>query len=175
MKRLTGKTADDYCGITRQGGYFAIIGFSIGRVADKRVSAMGHVNPDLVGPAGFEPALDKRCHGSPVVLCAEAFNDPIMGYGAPSIGSFGTDNGTLDTATGCASKRRINRALHVWRYSPHDRVIGSLQHTCPAVVCEGCRQGLVRAVRLCRDQYAGCILVKSMNNPRTLDAANSRQ
>ena len=44
-------------------GSRAILG-TIDRVADDRMADIGHVDADLVGPAGLEPAGDERRHGA---------------------------------------------------------------------------------------------------------------
>ena len=59
--------------------------------------------------------------------------------------------------------------------APHDRQIGALQRSGPAVIGELVRQALMRAVVLGHDEQAGGVLVEPMHDARPLHAADARQ
>ena len=72
------------------------------RVADHGVADMGHVDADLVGAAGFQPAFDQACGGECLLVLAEPFDDGEMGDGMARVVA-GPGNDGASHAIGGAS------------------------------------------------------------------------
>ena len=60
-------------------------------VTNKRIADMGHVDADLVGPSGFEPAFDKTCIGAPVACTIKVLDDRVMGDCLARVGAGNAD------------------------------------------------------------------------------------
>ena len=95
---------------------------AVGRVADQRMADMGEVDPDLVGPAGQQPALDQR--GMPKSFGAEPRARPDSGSPPVARGfrrpppSFCGWRAAADIAGDLADGR--------CRHAPDDGAIGAL-------------------------------------------------
>ena len=59
MKRLAAQPADLRRQFFRQFVDLGLEGHAIVLIADQRMADVGHVDADLVGPAGFQTALDQ--------------------------------------------------------------------------------------------------------------------
>src|SRR6476659_1767725 len=89
-----------------------LAGTPVDRIADQRMADGGHVDPYLVGPPGFEPALDE-CR----VL--QGFKPPPVRHCA--LAAMALHDRNLLAVRRRASERRINAASARFRNSVDDR------------------------------------------------------
>src|SRR6476646_11810156 len=110
MQGLSSKTFE---GLARRLGQARRLGLearSVGGVPQHRMAGVGEVDADLVGAAGFQPALDQARYGLVAllaVLAAEALQHLPMGDGGAALGA---DRHPV-AALGMAIDRRVDGAL----------------------------------------------------------------
>jgi hypothetical protein len=132
----------------------------VDRIADDGVADVGHVDPDLVGAAGYRAALDE---GGP----GEAFDDPVEGAGLPPA----RDHRHLLALRRVASDRPLDDAAPSCRKAKTDCEVALLDLAPP----EGDRQSEVGALRLRHHHQPGRVLVEPVHDPGALDAADRGQ
>ncbi len=151
---------------------------TINRIADQRVTDMGHVNPDLMCPPGFQPARHTREN------TGETFFNPEMGYGVtPSFEKHGLPLPVRlvpcelrRNADGTARRDvnpfhptqprvdRIGNTVAERLILPSDGVVGELR-----------RQAVMGLVGFRHHQQTGRILVDPVHDPRALLPTDPRQ
>ena len=91
---------------------------AVNRVADQRMADRSHVDPHLVGPAGFQPAFDQRC-------ILQYFQPFPMGHGPLAAAALfpGADDRDLLPVMARPSQRCIDYSLGKSRNVGHDRQI----------------------------------------------------
>ncbi len=159
------------CGLGEVSGRGLIAG-AIKRIAEDRVADVGHVDADLVGAPGLQPAADQADLGR-WRTGRESFGHFIVGDGAA--GRLGLGHRHLLAVGGVAGDRLIDGGAAPVRFAPGQGVIGALQ---PAVAAMGGKLGTQRAVGrvgLGDDQQAGCVLVEPMDDAGPPDAGDAGQ
>src|ERR1051326_921981 len=141
MQRLSSKTLQNGPGRGGQTGRSGPESRAIDGVTHERVADMGHMNPDLVGAAGLQPAFDEARDGFSV-LAGEALQNAPMGDRGPATGSYRD----LVAAPRMAAERGVDRALRCQRRAPDEGQVGALKGAGPAMVSELRRQRLMGTV-----------------------------
>ena len=126
------------------------LGTAVDRIADDGVIAVGHVDPDLVGPAGLQPALQQG-------IAREPLQHPPVGHGMAAI--FLGDGHFLPVG-GMAANGRVDDAAVLPDAAHHQADVGPGQ----GVVLELGRQRLVGEVILRYDQQARGVLVDAVDD-----------
>jgi len=130
------------------------------RVADECMTLVGHVDPDLVGSARHQPAVDQA---GPV----PAFFDGEDGSGWATI----LDNGHPLTVLRMTVDGRIDHALTLRETAVAHGEIG-LAHLTPAK-CQS--QRLVRPVRFRHDHEPGSVLVETVDDSWARNPTDPRE
>ena len=130
------------------------------RVADKCMTLVGHVDPDLVGPARHQAAVDQT---GPV----PAFLDGEDGSGWTTI----PDNGHPLTVLWVTVDGCIDHAFTLRETAVADGEIG-LAHLTPT---KGQSQRLVRPVRFGHDHEPGGVLVETVDDSGARDPTDPRE
>ena len=130
------------------------------RVADQRVPLVGHVDPDLVGSSGDQPAVDQA--GSVPGLL-----DGVKGAGGPAV----PDHRHPLPVLGVTIDGRVDDALATGKHAVAHREIGLGDLS----ASKGQRQGLVGAVGLGHHHETGGVLVEAVDDPRARHTADPRQ
>ena len=144
---------------------------AVDRIAEQRVADMGHVDADLVGPPGLQPAFDQACDRSGR-RWGQGFFEPVVGDGMLAAG---LEHGHLLAVGELAPERGIDRALGAVGHAPDQRDIAALHLAVGAVGGELGRQAPMRPVVLGDDHQAAGFLVEPVHDARPFDAADARQ
>lgn len=127
---------------------------------------MGHMDPDLVGPPGFEAAGDPCRIG--FGLGPEGLFDGVAGDG---LASAALEHGHLLAIGGGSPDLGDDETGLRLRYATDKRRIDPVN----IVRREEGRKSSMGCIRLGRDHDARCVLVESVNNAGPGHAANARQ
>jgi hypothetical protein len=130
----------------------------------------GEVDPDLVGAAGFEPALQEARHrvaAGPGV----ALEHLPVGDGRPATG---TDRHFV-TGLRVAVDGLVDCSFRARRHAPDECEVGALQRPGAAVIRKLGRELAMGAVGLCHHQQSARVLVEPVHDPRAAHAADSGQ
>ena len=133
VKRLSGKVVDCLSERFWQGVGFGPVALTIVAISNHRMPDMGHVHADLVGPAGFEPALDQTCNGRCIWRFAIAFFHCEMRDSMARIPTEVAFDGPMDAVTG-TTNRCVNGACQRSVAPPDQCMIGAFQNTCAAMI-----------------------------------------
>ena len=153
---------------------------TINRIANQRMSHMGHMHTDLMGASGLEPALGQRRHRRlaqrlhdprprhRVAPAVKAHRLPLpIGLVAPQMGLDLQDIPRLETRPLNAMQARVVLILHAVtdrQIMPLDRVFLELR-----------RKPMMRPIALGGHQEPARLLVDPVHDPRTLLAPHARQ
>src|SRR5580700_8245179 len=124
----------------------------------------GHVDPNLMGPTGLEPASDEAYR-------TEGLLEPPMGRGVPS--ALPAHDRHFLPMAGIAPDRRHDLAGGRIEAAPDKRNIFALERAGAAMIGEEFGQAPMRRVGLGDDQNPGCVLVEPMDDTRPPDTADS--
>src|SRR5215831_11031390 len=113
MESLPSKTLHLLAGLRAQTAGFGLEAGPVGGVTQDRVADMGKVDPDLMGAAGFQRALQQAGNGL-AVGARKALQDFPMGDGLASAGA----DRLLVAGMRMAAERRIDRSLRAIRRAP---------------------------------------------------------
>jgi hypothetical protein len=143
---------------------------AIDGIAHQRVAEMSEVNPDLMGPAGLEPAGHKR-RDRLAVVTAENFPHFIMGDRLTAARA----HGHLFARVGMTVDRRIDGAARPVRRAPDKGEIAALHRPGPAVVGKLRCERLMGAVVLGRDHQPRSVLVQAVHDTGPFHPTDPRQ
>jgi len=136
---------------------------AVGRIADQRVTEMGEMNPDLVGPTRGEAAFDLRRMGAETAL------HPIAGD--RRFASFLSDHRHLFTVCAAAANIAGDLACGHCRHTPDEGGISAIDPACGKIA----RQRVVGRLGLGDDDKAAGALVEPMHDARSADPADAGQ
>lgn len=142
----------------------ALASAAVERIANQRMAEFGEMDPDLVGSAGFEAAIDKACKG--FGRGPEALQNLVMGAG---VFAARLDYGHLLTVRRTAVNIAFNGACCRGHIAPDKGGIGTLNGVFLELSCKA----LVGRVILGSHDQATGVLVDPMNNPGAHDVANT--
>src|SRR5690554_4071785 len=125
---------------------------------------MGHVDADLMRPAGFELALDS---GNVPAIVAIARFHRIMGDRLAAA----LEDALLEPIAGVAAQRRVYRAHTRLRRAPGKGNVGAMQRPGTAMVGKLFGEMAMRLLGLGSHHDARRIFVETMDNAWTLDPA----
>ena len=129
-------------------------GRSVHGIAEKRMSDMCHVDPDLMRAAGFKPAFNIR-------VCAKPFQNTIMGH-RPFSPSRLTDSHLLPVSR-MPRQRCVDHALILLQISGHDCPITP----CNRVVMKLHSQTLVGFIIFSSNKRPGCVPINPVYDSRS--------
>ena len=134
---------------------------------------MRQMDADLVGPAGFEPALDQSGQG--FGWGTIDLPDLVMRHRVPPPGG---SHGHLQRIGRIAAKVGVDGALRPRRRAPDEGEIAPVEVTGPPVIGELRREMLMRGIGLGGDEQAGRLLVEPVHDAgadHTADTGQARR
>ena len=135
MQCLSRKPVDDLSDVRRQLVGLGPEGHAVVAVADQRMTDMGHVNADLVGAAGFQPALDEAGEGRGVARLAIAFGHRVMGDGMSDVVAIVGAHGAFQ-AVARTAERGVDGRVEGIGPAPDNGLVGPFEIAGAAVIGE---------------------------------------
>jgi len=132
----------------------------IERVSYEGVALVGHVDTNLVGATGYEPAVDQTRSIPALTHRVESSRRPAV-----------SDDGHPLTVLGVAVDGRIDDAFRFLKGAVAHGEIGLFHRASPE--CQ--RQGLVGSIGLGHDQKTGGVLVQTVDDPGPRDPTDTGQ
>ena len=96
---------------------------AIDRIADNRMADMGHMDADLMGASGLQPAFDQRGAGNFLFAAPQRPDDPVVGFG---LFTAARQHRHFFPVLWTAPNIALNHALRFLRHPPHHRLIGTV-------------------------------------------------
>lgn len=172
MQRLTWKCVHHFGQGCGKSGGLGEKGAAIVAIANYGMADMRHMNPDLVGSTGLQPAFDQARHRFAAV--AKPLLHRKMRHRMAGIDAVGRHDSAPRAVAGTA-QRRINCAAHAPWCAPDQRIIGPFEIAIAAMIGEAFRQRVMRPVGLGDDEHSACILVEPVDDSRPPGATNARK
>ncbi len=175
MQGLPAKPGDNGCNLRRQCIDLGVEGSTIVPIADQRMANMGQMHADLMGPPGFQIAVDKRRCRWVFPRRAESLAHLIVGHRVAGIGCIGRFDATFRAVRTGSAEGGIDGSLGGLRLAPHQRLVGAPQRPRATVIGKLVSQVSVRKVVLGDHHHAAGVLVQPVHDSRTTNAADARQ
>lgn len=164
MQRLSTQFVQSALSSLRELHRSVLVCSAIDWVSQNRVAQMGHMDPDLMGAAGFQVA-GHLAHKW--FRLTEAFCNFVVGDGFPrSLSLHRACDGDFQPIVAAASKRGIYRTFAwVW-FSPNEGGVGTLQSPVASVNGELLLQVFQRGFSFGHNHQAARFLVQPVNDAR---------